>query len=85
MAAVSKSQKRRKTEEKVDVADLHFGDDFDGAEAMLNAEVKLVIDSLNKRKQLEFDDLSDVMQNACTYVDTFGEFQDTDSIQICKK
>jgi hypothetical protein len=85
MASTSKSQKRRKTEEKVDVADLHFGDDFDGAEAMLNAEVKIVIDALNQQKQQEFDDLSDAMQNACTYVDTFGEFQDTDSIKLCKK
>jgi hypothetical protein len=33
--------KRRKVEEKVDISDLQFGDDFKDAEAMMNSEVKV--------------------------------------------
>lgn len=45
----------------------------------------MVIDKLNETNELEFNDLSEVMQNTFRYVETFGEFQDTDSITLCKK
>ena len=45
----------------------------------------MVIDKLNETNELEFSDLSEVMQNTFQYVESFGEFQDTDSITLCKK
>ena len=38
---MSKLGKRRKAEERIDISDLQFGEDFKDAEAMLNAEVKV--------------------------------------------
>jgi hypothetical protein len=83
-AADGKGAKRRKAE-KADVANLQFGDDFEGAEAMLNAEVKIIFDKLNEANQVEFDDLSEMMQNTYKYVETFGEFQDQVSSKHCKE
>eukprot|EP00285_Hemiselmis_virescens_P018133 CAMPEP_0173388170 /NCGR_PEP_ID=MMETSP1356-20130122/10549_1 /TAXON_ID=77927 ORGANISM="Hemiselmis virescens, Strain PCC157" /NCGR_SAMPLE_ID=MMETSP1356 /ASSEMBLY_ACC=CAM_ASM_000847 /LENGTH=141 /DNA_ID=CAMNT_0014345013 /DNA_START=142 /DNA_END=567 /DNA_ORIENTATION=+ len=77
--------KRRKVEEKVDIANLSFGEDFEHAEAMLNAEVKTVIEKLNETNQLERDDMSEMMSNTFKYVEMFGEFQDLDSISLCKR
>mmetsp|Transcript_55891 Transcript_55891/g.114212 ORF Transcript_55891/g.114212 Transcript_55891/m.114212 type:complete len:139 (+) Transcript_55891:77-493(+) len=77
--------KRRKQEQKEDISLHQFGEDFDNSEAMLNAEVKVVIDSINASSQLEFEDLSEMMQNSYTYVQTFGKFRDADSITLCKR
>jgi hypothetical protein len=41
MSAGQKLGRRRKVEERVDISDLQFGEDFQDAEAMLNAEVKV--------------------------------------------
>ena len=93
----NKIGKRRKAEEKIDISDLQFGDDFKDAEAMLNAEVKVrnhystsifvllivfyiaclqaVIDTVNATQQLEFDDMTEMMQNTSKFVETFGKFQ----------
>jgi len=38
---MSKTGKRRKAEERIDISELLFGEDFKDAEAMLNAEVKV--------------------------------------------
>ncbi len=43
MSAGQKLGRRRKVEERVDISDLQFGEDFQDAEAMLNAEVKVRI------------------------------------------
>uniref|UniRef100_A0A6U2HTM3 RNA polymerase Rpb4/RPC9 core domain-containing protein n=1 Tax=Hemiselmis andersenii TaxID=464988 RepID=A0A6U2HTM3_HEMAN len=81
---VTKRRKAGETE-KVDIANLIFGDDFEEAEAMLNAEVRTVIEKLNETNQLERDDMSEMMVNTTKYVETFGEFQDLDSISLCKR
>uniref|UniRef100_A0A7S0MZZ5 RNA polymerase Rpb4/RPC9 core domain-containing protein n=1 Tax=Cryptomonas curvata TaxID=233186 RepID=A0A7S0MZZ5_9CRYP len=86
MSAGQKLVRRRKVEERVDISDLQFGEDFqDAAEAMLNAEVKAVIDTVNAAQELEFDDLTEMMQNTSKFVETFGKFQDTESISRCKQ
>jgi hypothetical protein len=41
MSSRQQGSKKRKAEEKVDISQLQFGDDFENAEAMLNAEVKV--------------------------------------------
>lgn len=46
--------------------------------------VQMIIDKINASNQLEYDDLSEVMQNSYTYVQTFGKFRDADSITLCK-
>uniref|UniRef100_A0A7S0EA73 RNA polymerase Rpb4/RPC9 core domain-containing protein n=1 Tax=Hanusia phi TaxID=3032 RepID=A0A7S0EA73_9CRYP len=77
--------KKRKIEEKEDITNLYFGADFEDAEAMLNAEVKVIIDSINEEKDLDMSDWSELMQNTTSYVSTFGRFQDKTSIATCKQ
>jgi hypothetical protein len=47
--------------------------------------VQVIIDKINASNQLEFEDLSEVMQNSYTYVQTFGKFRDATSITKCKE
>ncbi len=45
----------------------------------------MIIDKINASGNLEFEDLSEMMQNSYTYVQSFGKFRDLDSITLCKK
>ncbi|KAJ1471748.1 HRDC-like protein [Baffinella frigidus] len=80
------SSKKARVEDRVDIVQRHYGEDFEPekAEAMLNSEIKVILDRVNNQQQVDFDDLSEMMQNTTTYVQTFGKMADEDTIGDCK-
>jgi hypothetical protein len=54
-----------------------FGEIVESVLNYLNGAYQLqaVIDTVNAAQELEFDDLTEMMQNTSRFVDTFGKFQ----------
>jgi len=134
MATRPASSKKARVEDRVDIVQRQYGEDFnepEKAEAMLNSEIKVcpranpcgglaspecggsaggetcalvlagrvgaldeailtryhwqvILERVNEAHQLDFDDLSEMMQNTTTYVQTFGKMADEDTIADCK-
>mmetsp|Transcript_6444 Transcript_6444/g.10176 ORF Transcript_6444/g.10176 Transcript_6444/m.10176 type:complete len:86 (+) Transcript_6444:517-774(+) len=84
MTSKQPAAKKRKAEEKIDIANLQFGEDFDEAEAMSNAEIKMIIETVNAAQGIDMEDVSEIMQNSYAYCKEFGKFRDRDSVALCK-
>ena len=46
---------------------------------------QVILERVNEAQQMDFDDLSEMMQNTTTYVQTFGKMADEDTIATCKE